>query len=413
MVVIRVYGSILYTTGCWPEGGALVPEATPLTERHIDGWFEDCARHGVAAVLWQANCGGTLTYPSAYAPLAGDPPLPARFRIGTELHEQGWRTRDWTWLGEQCRNFNTLEAAVSSAHRHGIALILNFSVFDLPGVWCNAESWPDGAPLFDRDLWLWSRDQQTRLEGIPCYADPRLRELRLAEVREALDYGIDGIALGFFSHCDAAAGDEPHRFGFNPCVVEEFGERHGVDVLREPFDTAAWYALHGEHFTRFVQAVSGETRNAAAACCWGTRAPTASMAGPVPALPRFRRAWPAAACIASTPAPGARATNRRPVFTSSTNAGGARGWSTRWWHCRRRIRTAWTPLPRCVWRPACRCWCGARSSPPIPIFPRTSRQRSPRCATGRWTDTCCTSCTGPTAAIRAVTTTTRLRCWPE
>ena len=259
MVVIRVYGSILYTTGCWPEGGALVPEATPLTERHIDGWFEDCARHGVAAVLWQANCGGTLTYPSAYAPLAGDPPLPARFRIGTELHEQGWRTRDWTWLGEQCRNFNTLEAAVSSAHRHGIALILNFSVFDLPGVWCNAESWPDGAPLFDRDLWLWSRDQQTRLEGIPCYADPRLRELRLAEVREALDYGIDGIALGFFSHCDAAAGDEPHRFGFNPCVVEEFGERHGVDVLREPFDTAAWYALHGEHFTRFVQAVSGET----------------------------------------------------------------------------------------------------------------------------------------------------------
>ena len=260
MVVIRVYGSILYTTGCWPEGGALVPEATPLTERHIDGWFEDCARHGVAAVLWQANCGGTLTYPSAYAPLAGDPPLPARFRIGTELHEQGWRTRDWTWLGEQCRNFNTLEAAVSSAHRHGIALILNFSVFDLPGVWCNAESWPDGAPLFDRDLWLWSRDQQTRLEGIPCYADPRLRELRLAEVREALDYGIDGIALGFFSHCDAAAGDEPHRFGFNPCVVEEFGERHGVDVLREPFDTAAWYALHGEHFTRFVQAVSGETR---------------------------------------------------------------------------------------------------------------------------------------------------------
>ena len=259
MVVIRVYGSILYTTGCWPDDGPATG-ATPLTERHIDAWFEDCARHGVAAVLWQANCGGTLTYPSAYAPLAGDPPLPARFRIGTELHEQGWRTRDWTWLGEQCRNFNTLEAAVSSAHRHGIALILNFSVFDLPGVWCNAESWPDGSPLFDRDLWLWSRDQQTRLEGIPCYADPRLRELRLAEVREALDYGIDGIALGFFSHCDAAAGDEPHRFGFNPCVVEEFGERHGVDVLREPFDTAAWYALHGEHFTRFVQAVSGETK---------------------------------------------------------------------------------------------------------------------------------------------------------
>lgn len=260
MVVIRVYGSILYATRRWPDDGTPASAATPLTEGHVDAWFEDCARHGVAAVLWQANCGGTLTYPSAHAPLAGDPPLPPRFRIGAEPHEQGWTAGDWAWLGEQCRRFDTLEAAVRAAHRHGVALILNFSVFDLPGVWCTAESWPGGSPLFDRDLWLWSRDQRTRLEGIPCYGDPRLRELRLAEVREALDRGVDGIALGFFSHCDAAAGDQPHRFGFNPCVVEEFRERYGVDVLREPFDTAAWHALHGEHFTRFVQAVSAETR---------------------------------------------------------------------------------------------------------------------------------------------------------
>ena len=385
MVVIRVYGSILYATRCWPEA-AVGSAATPLAEGHIDAWFEDCARHGVAAVLWQANCGGTLTYPSAHAPLAGDPPLPPRFRIGAEPHEQGWTAGDWAWLGEQCRRFDTLEAAVRAAHRHGVALILNFSVFDLPGVWCTAESWPGGSPLFDRDLWLWSRDQRTRLEGIPCYGDPRLRELRLAEVREALDRGVDGIALGFFSHCDAAAGDEPHRFGFNPCVVEEFRERHGVDVLREPFDAAAWYALHGEHFTRFVQAVSAETRRRGRALLgyartdgihgWaGPATPVISqgMAAGGVQIRRHEQHRPAARCPAAPTVrwpstavcgPGARAISRRPAFTSSTNGGAGRGWSTPWWRCRRRyphgldaaaaMREA-AGVPVLVWRKIIAC----------------------------------------------------------
>ena len=261
MVVIRVYGSIFYTTGQWHGEGK---PAEPLTREHIDGWMKRCADAGVRTVLWRANCAGTLTYPSKSAALPGESPLPdPNAGMGVAVVKQGWLEPDWQWLGEQCRRFNTLAAAVDAAHAHGLKLMLDFNTFDMVGSWCHKTHWPEGGDrAWDADWWLWSRDGTARLAGIPCYADPVVRRRRIDEIGEALEHGIDGVVLGFFSHCDGMSGDESCSFGFNPVVVEQYKQRHGVDPRQGTVDPHRMYALHGEGFTQFVRDASNVVHGA-------------------------------------------------------------------------------------------------------------------------------------------------------
>ena len=252
MVVIRVYGSIMYATKRW---GTDDPEqSVPLEPQHIEGWMADCVRHGITTVLWRANCAGTLTYPSKFAPLTGEQVLPDSFRLGDKTIERNWPHEDWAFLGKQCRSFNTLEAAVTAAHQRGLKFYLDFSTFDTVGVMCAQEDWPTGGDrTFDPDLWLWSKDQKERLAGVPCYAEPQVRALRVGEIAEALEYGIDGVMLGFFSHNDSLSGDRPSWYGYNPVIVKEYKQRYGVDPLADALDTHGLFALHGEYFTEFVR----------------------------------------------------------------------------------------------------------------------------------------------------------------
>ena len=90
-LTIRVYGNILYTTGAWGNNNMQLTNTNPLKEAHIDSWMKDCAEHGVTAVLWQANCGGTLTHTSPVFPLSG-PPLPP--------HNDAWLPV-WNFLGDR------------------------------------------------------------------------------------------------------------------------------------------------------------------------------------------------------------------------------------------------------------------------------------------------------------------------
>ena len=255
MAIVRVYGSILYSTKKWRGGGA---ELAPLTAEQIEGWMKKCADAGVTTVLWRANCAGTLTYPSKFTGLPGEPPLPNPNQgMGVASVKQGWPLEDWKWLGEQCRRLNTLEAAVAAAHKHGLKLYLNFHTFDMVGSWCTPGTWPDGGDrAWDPDMWLWSKDQKRRLAGVPCYADPKVRERRLGELAEALEYDLDGVVLGFFSHCDGSSGEDRCAFGYNPVVVEEYKKRYNVDPLTEDVDPHKFYALHGEGFTEFVRGAS-------------------------------------------------------------------------------------------------------------------------------------------------------------
>ncbi len=261
MLTVRVYGSIMYDTKKWGEAGQT---PMPLQPARIEAWLEDCAKHGVTTILWRANCAGTLSYPSRFTALCGEPSLsrPADSVIaGVAPTRQSWPAEDWDWLGEQCRRFNTLEAAVRASHRHGLKLFLDFNTFDMVGSCCTPALWPAGGErAWNPDWWLWSKDQTRRLAGIPCYAEPVVRRRRVAEIVEALEMGVDGVALGFFSHCDGLCGDQFCEFGFNPVVVEEYRRRYNVNPLTREVDPHLFYALHGEHYTQFVREASQALR---------------------------------------------------------------------------------------------------------------------------------------------------------
>ncbi len=267
MATLRVYGSILYTTNIWQPREGTTP--IDLEPAHINGWMKSCAAAGVTTVLWRSNTGWT-TYPSKYVPLAGSFALPPKHRFGTQEIDQSWQAEDWAFLGEQCNRFDTLALAVEAAHRHGMKIYLDFATFDAIGVWCNQNYWPQGGKLaWDPDMWLWSRDQEKRLAGVPCYAEPAVRQLKVREIDEVTDYDIDGVVVSLVGHMDGTGGDEPCAFGFNPTVVEQYRRRHGVDPLTGDVDPHKFYALHGEGFTEFIggasQVVRGKGRRFIAA----------------------------------------------------------------------------------------------------------------------------------------------------
>jgi len=255
MAVIRVYGSILYATRRW--GNVDSEPIVPLMPEHIDAWMADCRQAGITTVLWRANCAGTLTYPSQFTALSGEPPLPPRYQLGRQEIEQGWMVEDWAFLGEQCRLFDTFATGVAAAHRHGLRFLLDFATFDSAGIWCTHDTWPQGgARAFDPDLWLWSRDGTARLAGVPCYAEPRVCDRMLGQIAEAIGYGIDGVFLGFFSHCDMMAGDAPGYYGYNPVIMAAYTQRHGAEPTDSPADHHRLLSLQGEFFTAFLRQAS-------------------------------------------------------------------------------------------------------------------------------------------------------------
>ena len=140
-LTIRVYGNILYTTGAWGNNNMQLTNANPLKEAHIDSWMKDCAEHGVTAVLWQANCGGTLTHTSPVFPLSG-PPLPP--------HNDAWLPV-WNFLGDQIRAFNTLTVGIAAAHKYGLRFAYSLCLWDF------VDS-PFEDSIFHPNLWMLSRE---------------------------------------------------------------------------------------------------------------------------------------------------------------------------------------------------------------------------------------------------------------
>jgi len=101
------------------------------------------------------------------------------------------------------------------------------------------------------------------LRGVPCYAYPEVREFRLAEAKELMDYDVDSIM--YYTHNShtgltvvSGEPDGEDLFEYNPPVVEAFQKRYGVDVLKQDFDHEAWYKLLGEFLTRYLQKARGE-----------------------------------------------------------------------------------------------------------------------------------------------------------
>ncbi len=135
-----------------------------------------------------------------------------------------------------------------------------------PWVWLDAfDDYAPGMsdPMLERHpSWLLqSRDRQRVLPGVPCYANPGVREYRLRQLRELSEYGIGGVLYSLFnSHLTAyldgiglrAKDRVDYAFGYNPEIVDAYKERFGKDILKETVDPEKWGQIQGEQFGAFL-----------------------------------------------------------------------------------------------------------------------------------------------------------------
>ncbi|MEO2036547.1 MAG: hypothetical protein ABGZ35_31110 [Planctomycetaceae bacterium] len=150
------------------------------------------------------------------------------------------------------QRFDVLDVALAEAKKRGISFYADLALFDayFPGLENDFfETHPE--------YYVLARDQKTPYRSIPCYAEKAVQDYRLAEIKELLARGVDGISFELACHYAGAGGSVPDSFGFNPPVVQAYQERYGIDILKDDFDADKLCALNGELFTGFLRRVRG------------------------------------------------------------------------------------------------------------------------------------------------------------
>ena len=229
-----------------------------VTEADVADTLSRCADHGINTIYFQGRYVGPAIYHSKIvAPFDVQPWLTGApgFKLN-EMHAVHGRA-----LADVMERFDPLDVTAREAKRRGLAFIAQISIFDL---WFPI--------LRDRfyeehpEYLLVDRTQKIHAPGLPCYADPGAQEYCLAEIRELLDRGAEGISLHLGSHQVGFWSSElgpvrPDSLGFNMPLVEAFQDRYGVNVLTEDFDLVKWRALHAEFFTGFLRRVKTELKD--------------------------------------------------------------------------------------------------------------------------------------------------------
>lgn len=189
------------------------------------------------------------------------------------------------WDSATTQQIDPLEVVVREAHRHGIEVHASIEPFFCVGtMWVGEARAPNETDSFFIDHpeynWQYIGDEYQRewylnyWFGYPCYGYEAVREHRLNQIREILDYGVDGLLICMrnstvFTNRNFRAywgkvvgyGDPvpiPLVLGFNPPVVEEYVERYGIAPRETEMyspERAKFVELTGEIWTRFMREV--------------------------------------------------------------------------------------------------------------------------------------------------------------
>ncbi len=201
------------------------------------------AEAGVKRILYRVSVCGEVSYPSkVMTPFDGDP------RRGE--HGVGGTTCLCDRLKDCLDRWDPLALTVESGHRHGLEVWGWITLFDsyFPNL---QDEFLDAHPAY----WWASRDGKAFLRGVPCYACPEVVDYRLAEAREVLGYGVDGLYFSVRSHASWPS-DAAWEYGYNAPVVEAFRERYGRDPRLAPadsLDVLRFVKLGGEFLTGFLR----------------------------------------------------------------------------------------------------------------------------------------------------------------
>jgi len=221
----------------------------PMTQQDVKILLTDLKDNGCDTILVRMGFLGLLPYRTKLSyPVAFDEAL-GREKGKDEpciedmeksiAQEKPWCDR----YAQVIKDFNPPAAFVKYGHEAGLKVIFWLDIFD------------DGFPGFrskfiEEHPWCqWTgKDGKTYFPGLISYAWPEARAFRVAQAKELLDLGADGIHCSTSAHCRHLRNvHEIDYYGYEKPVVDEYKKRYKVDIRTAPdFDREAWHNIKGD-----------------------------------------------------------------------------------------------------------------------------------------------------------------------
>ncbi|MCF6286084.1 MAG: hypothetical protein L3K26_12960, partial [Candidatus Hydrogenedentes bacterium] len=218
-----------------------------MTEADVNTLVAQLKENGCETLIIRGGCLGLLPYQTKLSYPMGFDVEHARANPTPTVKDMETYISQRTALGERyakvIENFNPPEAFVRAGHAHGMKVLLWIDLFDdmFPGY---RSKFLDENPHCQ---WV-GKDGTTYFEGLTDYAWKEARAFRVAQARELLSFGADGIHCSTSSHTRHLPNvHEDDFYGYSEPVVQAFQAKYGVDIrTAEDFDKAAWHDLKGE-----------------------------------------------------------------------------------------------------------------------------------------------------------------------
>jgi hypothetical protein len=219
----------------------------PLTEADIKTLVTQLKQNGCQTLLVRCGFLGLLPYRTELSyPIRFDA-AHARANPASIVGDlETYIARDTKWCehyAETLRKFNPPAVFIRECHAQGMKALVWLDIFD------------DGFPGFHSKFldehphcqWV-GRDGKTHFKGLTDYSWPEARAFRVAQAKELLDLGADGVHCATSAHCRHLPNThEADFYGYSQPIVDAFKKKYGVDIRTAAnFDKAAWHDLKGE-----------------------------------------------------------------------------------------------------------------------------------------------------------------------
>ena len=158
-------------------------------------------------------------------------------------------------LAKALKECDPLKVAVEEGHKLGLKVYAWVLLNDSGS--SNGRSWEK--QLLEHPEYQWSsRDSKKHLAGVACYAYKAVRENRLAQMKELMQYGVDGLFMSTRSHTTGFGKRVLNTFGFNKPVADAFLSKYGIDIkkdFKKERDGNRLIILRGQLMNKFYREV--------------------------------------------------------------------------------------------------------------------------------------------------------------
>jgi hypothetical protein len=230
-----------------------------MTEQDVNTLAERLKANGCQTLIIRCGCLGLLPYRTPLTYPMGFNADHARANPTSEIVDvESYITQRTAWnqrYAEVIQAFNPPEAFIRAAHAQGMKALVWLDLFD------------DGFPGFRSKFldehpqcqWV-GKDGKTYFKGLMDYSWPEARAFRVAQARELLELGADGVHCSTSSHCRHMPNTHEEDFyGYSQPIVDAFREKYGVDIrTAESFDRAAWHDLKGDAMVQLYTELAKE-----------------------------------------------------------------------------------------------------------------------------------------------------------